>query len=120
MPEAIRRARRALREFRIDGVETNIPVLRAIVDNEDFLADRISTAFLETHIGPILAASAAFEPKPATAERNKGRDVRDIDPPAFSGPLRRSIRRAPELRTKGSQRRRPKGSFPCRRRCKER
>ena len=80
MPDALRRARRALREFRIDGVETNIPVLRAIVDNEDFLADRISTAFLETHIGPILAASAAFEPKPATAERNKGRDVRDIDP----------------------------------------
>ena len=80
MPDAIRRARRALREFRIDGVETNIPVLRAIVDNEDFLADRISTAFLETHIEPILAASAAFEPKPAAAERNKGRDVRDIDP----------------------------------------
>ena len=45
MADAIRRGQRALEEFHIDGVETNIPVLRALVENKDFLADRLSTGF---------------------------------------------------------------------------
>ncbi|TXL70294.1 carbamoyl-phosphate synthase large subunit [Vineibacter terrae] len=77
MHDAIRRGRRALEEFRIEGVATNIPVLRAIVENDDFIADRISTNFLEAHIGPILAVAAGYEPEAAPP---RSRDVREIDP----------------------------------------
>ena len=44
---AVRRARRALAEFRIRGVSTNIPFLLAVVDDPDFRAGRITTSFID-------------------------------------------------------------------------
>jgi len=44
---AVRRARRAVDEFRVRGVATNIPFLQALLANEDFQAGRISTSFIE-------------------------------------------------------------------------
>ncbi|MBV8929410.1 MAG: pyruvate carboxylase, partial [Mycobacteriaceae bacterium] len=44
---AVARARRALAEFRIRGVSTNIPFLLAVVTDSDFRAGRINTAFIE-------------------------------------------------------------------------
>ncbi|MGH3765820.1 MAG: pyruvate carboxylase [Pseudonocardiaceae bacterium] len=46
-PTAVRRARRALAEFRIRGVATNIPFLLALLDEPDFMAGRITTSFIE-------------------------------------------------------------------------
>ena len=44
---AIARARRALAEFRIRGVSTNIPFLQAVVGDNDFRAGRINTSFID-------------------------------------------------------------------------
>ncbi|MEL4358612.1 MULTISPECIES: pyruvate carboxylase [unclassified Luteococcus] len=44
---AISRARRALAEFRIRGVSTNMPFLRAVLDEPDFEAGLISTGFID-------------------------------------------------------------------------
>jgi pyruvate carboxylase len=44
---AIARARRALAEFRIRGVSTNIPFLQAVVGDSDFRAGRINTSFID-------------------------------------------------------------------------
>jgi pyruvate carboxylase len=44
---AVRRARRALTEFRIRGVATNIPFLLALLDDPDFQAGRVTTSFIE-------------------------------------------------------------------------
>ena len=44
---AIARARRALAEFRIRGVSTNIPFLMAVVNDPDFRAGRVTTSFIE-------------------------------------------------------------------------
>ncbi|MBV8541765.1 MAG: pyruvate carboxylase [Pseudonocardiales bacterium] len=44
---AVRRARRALAEFRIRGVATNIPFLLALLDEPDFMAGRVTTSFIE-------------------------------------------------------------------------
>jgi pyruvate carboxylase len=41
------RARRALAEFRIRGVSTNIPFLMAVLDDPDFRAGRINTSFID-------------------------------------------------------------------------
>lgn len=46
-PAAVTRARRALAEFRIRGVATNIPFLRAVLDDEAFVAGDLSTSFIE-------------------------------------------------------------------------
>ena len=46
-PAAVARARRALAEFRIRGVSTNIPFLQAVLEDADFIAGDVSTAFIE-------------------------------------------------------------------------
>ncbi|MEP9384058.1 pyruvate carboxylase [Nocardioides sp. KR10-350] len=47
--DAVMRARRAVAEFRIRGVATNIPFLQALLDDPDFIAGRITTSFIERH-----------------------------------------------------------------------
>ncbi len=49
MPSAARRARRALAEFRVRGVPTNLAFLRALLADPDQLVREISTAYLEDH-----------------------------------------------------------------------
>ncbi|MFX0574434.1 pyruvate carboxylase [Nocardia nepalensis] len=44
---AVARARRAVTEFRIRGVATNIPFLQAVLDDPDFRAGEITTSFIE-------------------------------------------------------------------------
>ena len=46
-PAAIARARRALAEFRVRGVSTNIPFLSAVVTDSDFRAGRVNTSFID-------------------------------------------------------------------------
>ncbi len=45
--EALARARRALDEFKIEGIETTIPFHRQVVDNEAFVLGDVYTDFLE-------------------------------------------------------------------------
>ncbi|MCU1482648.1 MAG: pyruvate carboxylase [Subtercola sp.] len=44
---AVRRSKRALAEFRIRGVSTNIPFLQAVLDDPAFVAGDLSTSFIE-------------------------------------------------------------------------
>ncbi|OBF44609.1 pyruvate carboxylase [Mycolicibacterium peregrinum] len=44
---AVARARRAVAEFRIRGVSTNIPLLAAVLEDPDFVAGRVTTSFIE-------------------------------------------------------------------------
>ncbi|MGW4245544.1 pyruvate carboxylase [Nocardia sp. NPDC004722] len=44
---AVARARRAVAEFRIRGVTTNIPFLMAVLDDPDFRAGRVTTSFID-------------------------------------------------------------------------
>lgn len=56
--DAVRRASRALSEFRIEGVATNIPFLRSLVAHEAFGKNAITTRFIEAHAGELFAAPA--------------------------------------------------------------
>lgn len=47
--KAVEKARRAVAEFRIRGVSTNIPFLQAVLADADFAAGRVTTSFIETH-----------------------------------------------------------------------
>ncbi|MFD1814385.1 pyruvate carboxylase, partial [Rhodococcus gannanensis] len=44
---AVARARRAVTEFRIRGVATNIPFLQAVLDDPEFRAGNVTTSFIE-------------------------------------------------------------------------
>jgi pyruvate carboxylase len=44
---AVTRSKRALAEFRIRGVSTNIPFLQAVLDDPDFAAGDLSTSFID-------------------------------------------------------------------------
>ena len=56
---AVDRARRALAEFRIRGVATNIPFLQACLDDPDFRAGGVTTGFIESHPQLLTARSSA-------------------------------------------------------------
>jgi acetyl-CoA carboxylase biotin carboxylase subunit len=46
-PEAIARMRRALGEYDVSGIQTNIPFFRHVLDHPDFIAGRIDTGFID-------------------------------------------------------------------------
>lgn len=56
---AVNRARRAMAEFRIRGVSTNIPFLQAVLDDPDFQDGRISTSFIDERPQLLTARSSA-------------------------------------------------------------
>ncbi|WP_444633840.1 acetyl/propionyl/methylcrotonyl-CoA carboxylase subunit alpha [Cupriavidus oxalaticus] len=65
--QALARARRALREFRIEGVASVLPFHRAVIDHADFLgADgfKVHTRWIESDFTEPLAAAVRAEPQP--------------------------------------------------------
>ncbi|AQV93939.1 acetyl/propionyl-CoA carboxylase subuit alpha [Cupriavidus necator] len=64
--QALARARRALREFRIEGVASVLPFHRAVIDHADFLgADgfKVHTRWIESDFAEPLAAATRAEPQ---------------------------------------------------------
>ncbi len=65
--QALARARRALREFRIEGVASVLPFHRAVIDHPDFIgADgfNVHTRWIESDFAEPLAAAVRAEPQP--------------------------------------------------------
>ncbi len=58
-PEAVTRARRAVAEFRVRGVATNIPFLQGVLEEPDFLAGNVTTAFIDERPGLLSRRSGA-------------------------------------------------------------
>ncbi|HJU19002.1 MAG TPA: carboxyl transferase domain-containing protein [Stellaceae bacterium] len=82
LAEAAAKARRALSEFRIAGVETNIPFLQAVLRDRDFLSGRARTTFVEERAASLSAAEPErrwFEPA-AAAARRAGAKIDPLDP----------------------------------------
>ena len=72
--DAARRLERALGEFHIGGVQTNLPLLRAMVGSEDFVRQNIHTRYWVEHLESLLermhalqAVDQARHPRPAVA-----------------------------------------------------
>ncbi len=98
--QALARARRALSEFRIDGIATVLPMDRIVVDHPDFVAEpfRVHTRWIETVLADALEALPPFlghsEPEPREERRRllvevDGRRVEVTLPEAlavFGGP----------------------------------
>jgi acetyl/propionyl-CoA carboxylase alpha subunit/acetyl-CoA carboxylase carboxyltransferase component len=76
---AARKTERALSEFRIAGVSTNIPFLRALLRTKAFAAGAVHTRFIEEHAAALCADAAALAP-PETPARQAGVKLKTLDP----------------------------------------
>ena len=56
---AVSRARRALSEFQIEGVTTNLSFLQALLARDDVQANEVHTAFIAEHAAELVKAEAA-------------------------------------------------------------
>jgi acetyl-CoA carboxylase, biotin carboxylase subunit len=56
--DAIARMRRALDEYYVGGIKTNLPLFRRILDHPDFVAGRIDTGFLDRLLATPAATAA--------------------------------------------------------------
>lgn len=61
-PVALRRAYRALCEFRLEGVASNIHFLQNLLRRPELADNRVSTRFIEQHIAALLAPQQAAHP----------------------------------------------------------
>jgi acetyl-CoA carboxylase biotin carboxylase subunit len=50
--EAFAVMRRALREFKVEGIHTTIPILRTIFETPEFVDGKVDTTFIERSLMP--------------------------------------------------------------------
>ncbi len=111
---AVNRARRAIAEFRIRGVSTNIPFLQAVLDDPDFQAGRITTAFIDERPQLLTARTSAdrgtkilnyladvtvnkpYGSRPSKVYPNDKLPQVDLDAPPPAGSKQRLVELGPE------------------------
>ncbi|WP_029150781.1 pyruvate carboxylase [Microbacterium indicum] len=113
-PAAVARARRALAEFRIRGVATNIPFLRAVLEDPSFVAGDLSTSFIDERPELLkgrvskdrgtkilrwmtdVTVNRPFGERPALAVPRDKLPATDLDAPAPDGSRQRLLALGPE------------------------
>ena len=96
--DALRRAYRALSEFRIEGVATNVPLLQNLLTHPDVAAWRVHPAFIEEHVAELTAEAPherRFFPAAQVAPTLAGAKVDPNDPLAVLEHGKSGERRAP-------------------------
>jgi acetyl/propionyl-CoA carboxylase alpha subunit/acetyl-CoA carboxylase carboxyltransferase component len=82
--DVINKAYRALCEFRIEGVSTNLGFLQSLLKHPDFAAHRVHTRFVEERIAELTPAPDAAHPRlyfePQAAKRLAGAKIDSTDP----------------------------------------
>ncbi|MDH1732102.1 carbamoyl-phosphate synthase large subunit [Pseudomonas chengduensis] len=61
-PGALRRAYRALCEFRIEGVASNLHLLQNLLQRDEVIANQVDTTYVERHLGELLAPREQSHP----------------------------------------------------------
>ncbi|MDM0046963.1 carboxyl transferase domain-containing protein [Variovorax dokdonensis] len=94
--DALRRSARALEEVRIEGVPTNLSLLRAIGERPEFTRQALHTRFVESHLADLLAAAqrlaladgAALRQGPAASASGGAAEAQDDDgTPTLRAPM---------------------------------
>ena len=92
--EAVRRARRAVAEFRIRGVASNIPFLQALLDEPDFREGGVTTSYIADHPELLTARSSGDRATrlvrylaEVTVNKPHGDAPTDLDPATKLPPL---------------------------------
>ncbi|EJO93758.1 pyruvate carboxylase/propionyl-CoA carboxylase [Ectopseudomonas mendocina DLHK] len=61
-PGALRRAYRALCEFRLEGVASNLHLLQNLLQRDEVIANQVDTTYVERHLGELLAPREQAHP----------------------------------------------------------
>ena len=83
---AARRTARALAEFRVEGVDTNLAFLRALLGHPDVLASQVHTLFVEENLRAVLATAESdsiarfVSTEAASSGAGAGASVSSADP----------------------------------------
>lgn len=111
---AVARSRRALAEFRIRGVRTNIPFLQAVLADDAFLAGDLATSFIDERPSLLEARESANRgtkllafladvtvnrphgPRPAAIDPRRKLPAADLTAPAPAGSRQRLLELGPE------------------------
>ncbi|KAH8649650.1 carboxylase:pyruvate/acetyl-coa/propionyl-CoA [Tricladium varicosporioides] len=80
--DVVRKAKRALEDTYIDGVKTNLDVLKGIIGSEDFAKQSCETQWLETNLSSILNSGKEPFIKISTASQLLSREVSPSSPVA--------------------------------------
>ena len=75
--DVVHKATRTLREFRIGGVDTNLPFLAAILAHPDFIENRLSTGFIDKHVAALVGEARRAVEEVAEAELVDASDAAD-------------------------------------------
>jgi acetyl-CoA/propionyl-CoA carboxylase biotin carboxyl carrier protein len=73
--DALRRLRRALAEFRVEGIATTLPFHRALLEDEVFLSGEYTTGFAAERIGSMEIEASS----PARAGEASEREAREVE-----------------------------------------
>ncbi len=80
--DALRRSQRALAECRIDGLATNLPLLRALAARPEVASQSLSTGFVEAQLAGLLAAAGPDAAQATLAAGDAGDASDASDAPA--------------------------------------
>ncbi|SDT90740.1 acetyl-CoA carboxylase family protein [Halopseudomonas salegens] len=85
----LKRAYRALCEFRLDGVVSNLHFLQNLLQHPEVQANSVSTAFIETHAAALVGAGTQAHPHLYVkgSARSTVQQHTDVDAPAGTEPL---------------------------------
>ncbi|MGI8909101.1 MAG: acetyl-CoA carboxylase biotin carboxylase subunit [Rubrobacteraceae bacterium] len=73
--DALKRLRRALTEFRVEGIATTLPFFRALLDDEHFVSGSYTTGFVAERLDGL-----RMEPSsPGVAGEPSGKAIRDVE-----------------------------------------
>ena len=82
--DAVTRTYRALCEFKVEGIPTNIPFLQSLLTHPDFIANRIYTNFVDDHIRELVDADTSMHQRLffefSAVRPQAGAKVDEIDP----------------------------------------
>ncbi len=82
--DVTRKAYRALCEFKIEGVATNIPFLQSVLQHPDVVANRVYTRFVDDHAAELVAQGASNHQRlffePAASPTRASVKLATIDP----------------------------------------
>ena len=89
--DAITRSKRALSEFRIQGIDTNIVILHKILDHEDFRVGNGHTRWIDEHMTELLSTTTpppqrhivVDQPSPRVQDGHAGAKIESNDPLAL-------------------------------------
>ncbi|MCG3163651.1 MAG: Acetyl-coenzyme A carboxylase carboxyl transferase subunit alpha [Acidobacteria bacterium] len=87
--DAVMRARRALDEFQIEGVPTNLGFLAALLDHTDVVANQVTTRWLDAHAAQLVSQAARAAPRRffPQAETNPAHTARPLPTEGPEGAL---------------------------------